>query len=147
MKFRELLYENSVKGTETLKKDKSDKDEINIFTVIDQICLKKTKYPYSQLKKIASGWALTSWFGQDTSLIGIVQEMNKIQFSLPDEAIYNYYFHEIPKGKRWIKWPKKDHVLLKKESEIEEFMIIHDMSKREAQMIFSFKERLDQKSK
>jgi uncharacterized linocin/CFP29 family protein len=36
---------------------------------------------------------------------------------LPDELIYKYYWHKIPKGKRFIRWVKKEESLDKKEKE------------------------------
>ena len=43
----------------------------------------------------------------DNGLVEIVNKINHIMFSLSDEMIYKYLYHAIPKGKRFIKWPKK----------------------------------------
>jgi hypothetical protein len=57
---------------------------------------------------------------------------------LGDEAIYEFLWHEIPQGKRFIKWPKK------KQEETLDLGIAKlqekypRLSKREARMIISF---------
>ena len=58
----------------------------------------------------------------------IVNNLNRYQFSLSDDLIYQYYFHAIPKGKRYIKWTKKDKVDKKKESILLELSKKHNCS-------------------
>lgn len=139
VKFRELLYERSVKGSETIKKQ-YDEPKVSLFDILNQIWTKSTKYPYD--KKIASAWVLTSWVAQDPELIKYAQIINRIQFQMTDEQVYKYYFYSIPKKKRFIKWTRKDNMPLKYEKKIEEIMIELDASKREAMMIIKHKERI-----
>lgn len=139
VKFRELLYEKSVKGAETIRKDYDDKS-LSIFDFLNQIWNKNEAHPYD--KKIASAWMLTNWISHAPELIEYAQEMNKIQFSLTDEQVYKYYFYKIPKRKRYIKWLRKDPTSLKREKEIEKVMTEFEVSKNEAMIILKHKERI-----
>jgi hypothetical protein len=53
-------------------------------------------------------YILSLYFSHDKNLIEIVNRINEIQFFLPAKMIYKYYFYKIPKGRRWIKWVKKE---------------------------------------
>lgn len=139
VKFKELLYEKSVKGTETIRKDYDEKS-LSIFDFLNQIWTKKEIHQYD--KKIASAWMLTNWLSHDFDLIDYVQKMNKIQFGLTDEQVYKYYFYSIPKKKRYIKWLRKDPTSLKREKEIEKVMAEFEVSKNEAMIILKHKERI-----
>ena len=140
VKFRELLYERSVKGSETIKKQ-HDEPKVTIFDILNQIWTKKEKHPYD--KKIASAWMLTSWIAQDPELIEYAQTVNKMQFNMTDEQVYKYYLLNIPKTrKRYIGWTRKDAVSLKREKKLEKLMVKYDVSNREAMMILRHKERL-----
>ncbi len=145
VKFKELLYERSVKGTETQKKT-PDPDRVTIFDIMTQIFTKKVTHPYDkEAAKVASGWQLSRWFSHHRDLIDIVEKINKVQFSLTNKMVYDYYFNAIPKQrKRYIKWTKKDQTTVQKEKEIEEYMVEFDLSKREAMMILKHKERIAQ---
>jgi hypothetical protein len=140
VKFKELLYERSVKGSETIKKEK-DEPTASIFDFLNQIWTKQEKYPYD--KKIASGWQLTMWIAQDPELIHYAHKVCKMFFHMTDEMIYRYYFHSIPKRKRWIKWTRKDDMPLKQQKKVEEIMDIHEVSKQEAMLIFKHLSNLE----
>jgi hypothetical protein len=143
VKFRELIYEKAVKGTETILKQKDD-PKVSIFDILNQICSKVIKYEYDkEAQKVASGWQLSQWLAHEPDLINIVQKLNHVQFLLTDKQIYDYYFHTVPKRKRFIRWTKKSASSIQKEKEMEEFMAEHELSKREAMMILKFKERLN----
>lgn len=140
VKFKELLYERSVKGSETIKKQ-HDEPKITIFNFLNQIWTKKDDIPYD--KKIASAWQLTAWIAQDPELIEYAQTVNKMQFHMTDKQVYKYYFLNIPKTrKRYIGWTRKDAVSLKNEKIIEKLMVKYDISNREAMMILKHKERI-----
>ena len=79
--------------------------DINLFTFINQIQSKKRTIPYDN--KIANAYMLTQWISHDENLIDKCNIINKYQFLLPDEIIYEYYMNVIPAGKRYIKWVKK----------------------------------------
>lgn len=143
VKFKELFYERSVKGTETQKRE-PDPEKVSIFDIMTQIFTKKITHEYDkEAQKAASGWQLSSWFAHHQDLIGIVGELNKVQFSLSNKMIYDYYFNAIPKQrKRYIKWTKKDQTTVQRDKEIEDLMLEYDLSKREAKMVLNHKERL-----
>lgn len=81
---------------------------------------------------------LSMYLAHERDLINMVQEMNKIQFSLPDgreQIVYEYYLDKVPRGRRFIKWTKKDKASKKKEKQLEEIMEELDVSKLEADKI------------
>jgi len=51
---------------------------------------------------------LCLWLSHDPQLIEIVNDMNNHLFTTPDEQVYNYFYYKIPKGRRFIKWTKKN---------------------------------------
>lgn len=143
VKFRELFYERSVKGSETIKKE-YDEPKVTIFDYLNQIWTKKEKHSYD--KKIAPAWQLTAWIAQVPELIDHAQEINKNMFNMSDEMIYKYYFYSIPKSrKRFIKWTRKDQISLKQEKEIGIIMADFEISHREATMLLTHKKRIIKK--
>jgi len=106
---------------------------ITIFTFLNQIYFKTTVYPYD--KKIASAYMLSWWLSHDSSLINIVNKINRLQFSLKDDIIYKYYFDKVPKGKRYIKWTKKTPEDKKKGEIIERMMKERHLSKNECKRL------------
>ena len=68
----------------------------------------KDKIPYD--KKLAPAYMLSLWLSHDKTLIDTVDKINEFQFLLSDDLIYKYYFDKIPKGRRYIKWTKKEEV-------------------------------------
>lgn len=115
---------------------KKDPDKITPFTFIDQICLKSKKVEYD--KKVASAYFLCLHFSFFKDLIKVVDRILPYLYTLGDEAVYEFLWHEIPQGKRFIKWPKK------KQEETLDLGIAKlqekypRLSKREARMIVSF---------
>jgi len=65
--------------------------------------------------KIAPAYLISLWLSHDKSLLPIVNKINPYHFLLDDRIIYSYYYDMIPKGKRYIKWIKKE----KKEGKFE----------------------------
>jgi hypothetical protein len=80
----------------------------NNKTIFDFINAINYKNRIEYDKKIAPAYMLSMWFSHDIKLLDIINEINKIQFTLPDKIIYKYLYHKIPKGKRFLKWTKKD---------------------------------------
>ena len=116
-----------------MKKEK----ETNIFTYLNQIQSKRRTVPYD--KKIANGFMLSQWLSHDKELIGKVNDINKYQFLLPDEVIYNYYMSVIPVGRRYIEWIKKRKIDEKMDKRINKLQELDPkLSKREAKMIITF---------
>jgi hypothetical protein len=115
---------------------KKDPDKITPFTFVDQICLKSKKNSYD--KKVASAYFLCLHFSFFRDLVKVVDKVLPYLYTLGDEAVYDYLWHSIPKGSRFIRWPKK------KQEETLDLGIAKlkekhpDLSKREARMIVSF---------
>ncbi len=110
--------------------------KITPFTFVDQIFTKSRDIPYD--KKIASAFFLCLHFSFFDDLIKKVDKVLPYLYTMGDEAVYEYLWYEIPKGKRFIKWPKK-----KKEEVLDEGIKklkekYFDLSNREARMIVSF---------
>lgn len=95
-------------------------------------------------RKICNPYMLSMYFSHERDLIDIVQEMNKIQFSLPDgkeQIVFEYYFDKIPRGRRFIKWTKKDKASKEREKLIEEIQEEYEVSKLEADRILRVMEK------
>jgi len=84
-----------------------------MFDTLNAIFYKRDKHEYD--KKKVNGFMLSMWLSHDQRLLDIANDINRYQFSLPDKLIYQYYYHAIPKGKRFIKWTKKEKVDKKRE--------------------------------
>ena len=139
MSIIELLKDKDRINKVGKSKTKTKEKKINIFDYLRQICEKRTKLPYD--KKTAPAFLLTMWLAHEDDLIEYAQNINRHHW-IGDENIYNYYFHVIPKGRRFIRWTKKDETYLKEQQEIEELMEEYNVSKREATMIKQHKERI-----
>lgn len=113
-----------------------------LFDILNQIYLKNQKYPYD--KKTASAYMLSLWLSHDIHLINIVDKITRLQFTLPDDIIYNYYVSEIPKGRRYVKWVKKTPEDKKIKKKLESIMEGTFLSKREAKMVLSFEEKISE---
>ncbi len=103
--------------------------ERTLFNILDTIFL-KTGMDYE--KRIAPAYILSLWLSHDRQLVEIVNDINHLQFNLPDEMIYRYYYYKVPKGKRFIRWPKKTEKDKQREKEISELCEQFGISKREA---------------
>ena len=85
-------------------------------------------------KKIANSYLTSLWLSHDRNLIGIVNDINKYIFRIPDEATYIYYKYKVPRGKRFIKWIKKEEVDKETKKEVDRLMEEYDLSEREARL-------------
>ena len=112
----------------------------NIFNFLNQIYYKGTKLKYD--KKVAGSYMLSLWLSHDRKLISIVNEINHYQFLYPDEMIYKYYFDRVPKGKRNIRWTKKNAVDKKLKKKIEAIKEEYNVSTNEAKGIINHQESL-----
>lgn len=112
--------------------------EPNLFDYLEQISSKSTKLKYD--KKNSSAYMISLWLSHDPRLLNLVQKINHLQFVLPDDIIYNYYFNEVPKmKKRFIKWIKKTPESKKRDKKVKELMEENSrLSKREAKSILQF---------
>ena len=118
------------------------KKKPNLFDFLNQIYLKNQKYPYD--KKAAPAYMLSLWLSHDKHLINIVDKIVRLQFTLPDDIIYNYYISKIPKGRRYIKWIKKTPEDKKNKKKLESIMEGTHLSKREAKMILALEEKISE---
>lgn len=121
---------------------KAAKKGPTLFDFLNQIYTKTNKYPYD--KKIAPAYMLSLWLSHDKHLINIVDKIVRLQFTLPDDIIYNYYMSKIPKGRRFIKWVKKTPEDKKIKKKLDLMMEGTNLSKREAKMILTFGEKLSE---
>jgi len=67
---------------------------------------KKVNYKQSDLPP----YIISLWLSHDRALIDMVNRVNEIQFELPPEMVFKYYFYKAPKGRRYIKWTKKKEI-------------------------------------
>jgi len=97
-----------------------------MFDTLNAIFYKKGEYEYD--KKKANAFILSLWLSHDERLINLVNDMNVCQSLLTDELVYMYYYHAVPKGKRYIKWTKKGKVNKKREDIIKQLSKKYDCS-------------------
>ena len=89
----------------------------------------KSKIEYND--KEANGYMLMLHFSHDNSLLEIVNKLNVHIFKgiIPNKCVYSYFYDKVPKGKRWIRWIKKNK---DKNSKIDFLSEKYGCSKREA---------------
>lgn len=98
----------------------------NIFTYLNAINYKKeVKYD----KTIGNAYLLMLWLSHDKSLLHILNRVNEYIFNLPDEVVFKYLYYAVPRGRRFLKWVKKDKS--EKENDIQEELEEYKLSKRE----------------
>ena len=89
----------------------------------------KSKLEYND--KAANGYMLMLHFSHDNSLLEIVNKLNEQIFRgiIPNKCVYKYFYDKVPKGKRFIRWVKKNK---SKDVKIDELVETYGMSRREA---------------
>lgn len=122
-----------------MTKKKNNRKSINIFTFLNAINY-KNKVSYD--KKVAPAYLLTMWLAHDPTLLELSQKINHLQFTIPDDIIYQYYWYKVPKGRRFIKWTKKTEKEKNREKKIQELMSERKLSKREATMVLDHTEAI-----
>lgn len=103
-------------------------------------------------KKVAPAYLISMWLSHDKGLVDIVSTMNEYQFFLPDNLIYEYYYHKVPQGKRYIKWIKKNEVDKKEKEKYDavrkELMLSKQEMEKYKMFTFLFKNnKIDKKKK
>jgi hypothetical protein len=107
-----------------------------LFDFIKQVLSKNRTHPYD--KKVASAYMLTQWLSHKKEFVQICNNINKYQFLLPDDVIYEYYMKRIPKGTKYVKWIKKRKADDKMKERIEKLQLHYpNLSTRECKMIIS----------
>ena len=94
-----------------------------LFDTLNAIFYKKEKYEYN--KKDINGYGLSLWLSHDTGWCVMVNDINPYIFELSDDLIYKYFYHKVTKGRRNIKWVKKDD---KKEKKYDELAKMYNCS-------------------
>jgi hypothetical protein len=111
-----------------------------LFDFLNQIKFKTKKYEYD--KKIANSYMISMFLSLDGKLIDIVNNINSLQFGLKDDIIYEYYMDKVPKGKRYLKWPKASPKDKQFNKDVEQQMKERGLSKREAMMVVKQMEKI-----
>lgn len=112
----------------------SENNKNRFFEFLNNIFYKR-KAEYS--KKDCPAYLLSMWLAHDPDLIGIVNKINPLQFNLKDDIIYEYYFDKVPKGRRFIRWTKKEKEPKETAKLLEEIKEEFQCSKNEAKKILS----------
>lgn len=99
--------------------------EITIFDYLNAI---NYKSDISYNKKIAPAFMLSMWLAHDPAVIHIVNRINEYQFKLADSLVFQYYMGKIPKGKRFLKWSKKEAADKKADKELKK--VYEDLNER-----------------
>lgn len=89
-------------------------------------------------KKIAPAYLLSLWLSHDKGLIDMVNVINEFQFFISDDLIYKYYYYNIPQGKRYLKWVKKEEVDKKAKENFEAIRKDMMLSKKEMEKYKNF---------
>lgn len=112
----------------------------NIFDFLNQICFKSAKHEYD--KKAVSAYMLSLWLSHEKDLIGVVNKINHFQFKFPDDSVYKYYYNMVPKGKRFIKWTKKDKIDKKMKAKLDALKEKYNISTNEAKSLLLHQDML-----
>lgn len=124
--------------------NKKSRGEEDLFSYLNMI-LNKVRPENTPVNKTACNpYMLSMYLAHEKDLIDIVQEMNKIQFSLPEgreQIVFEYYFSKIPFGRRFIKWTKKAKADKKREEQLNEIIYELDVSEIEADKILKVMEK------
>lgn len=105
----------------------------NIFTYLNAINYKKeVKYD----KTIGNAYLLMLWLSHDKSLLHILNRVNEYIFNLPDEVVFKYLYYAVPRGKRFLKWVKKNKT--EQEENLEKELEEYNLSKREIMLYNKF---------
>lgn len=105
------------------------KKQSDLFDAINSINY-KTKKDFN-IKKV-NPYILSLWLAQDKNLIKYVQKLNPYIFSIDNHIAFKYYYNKIPKGKRFIKWTRKEKT--ENTEEIKELMNKYNISEKEAKL-------------
>lgn len=98
-------------------------------TIFDYLNAINSKIDIPYDKKEAPCYLISLWLSHDNTLLDIINNINNYHFLLDDKIIYKYYFDKIPKGRRFLKWVKKE--VSEKDAGEKELREELDMSKTE----------------
>lgn len=92
------------------------------------------KTPCDYDPKHVSAYVLSLFVSEHKGLIELSNNINHLQFELPDQLVFKYYVKSVPKGYRNMKFTKKTEQSKEKDKKIKELMDIYGISKREASL-------------
>lgn len=114
--------------------------KVDLFTFIRQIQSKRKTVPYD--KKIAPAFVLSLFLSMNKKYIKTVNKINKYQYVLPDQAIYDYYMSAIPvvsKNDMYSRFVKKRDGDDEYKTRLEKIRKLYpESSEKECKMILSF---------
>jgi len=107
----------------------AQKKKSDLFQAIN--CINYKTKPDFDISKV-NGYILSLWLAQDKDLVKYVQEINPYIFNMNNKMIFKFYYNRVPKGRRFIKWTKKDDI--KNSDEVEKLCKEYNISPREAKL-------------
>jgi len=75
------------------------------FAPLNNIFYKKQE-PYDP--RVMPAYLMSLWLSHSNDLLELINDINDIHFLIDDRLIQKYYYHMVPKGRRFLKWIKKD---------------------------------------
>lgn len=112
-------------------------EERTIFDYMNSIFYKKRIKDFNPRE--CNPYLLLMWLSHDDGLIGMVNDMNDVLWMTPQDKVYDYFYQKVPRGKRFIKWTKKDKETKEKEKLRKELMDNLRISKKEANTLMSYR--------
>ena len=85
----------------------SEKKKLGLFDITNNINLKTGLLSLEEIKESYSPFIINKAFSQTKDTIFYANEMN-CNGNIPIDMQYDFYYHLIPKKKRFGKWNKKD---------------------------------------
>lgn len=102
---------------------------VNIFKYLNSINYKTkiSNFDKTDCPKVL----LCYWLSHDSSLLEIINEINKLLWYIDDQNVYEYFYTNVPKKKRFLKWTKKKKLELDSKLDINELKHKLHLSERE----------------
>jgi len=104
-----------------------------IFHYMNSVFYKKRIKEFD--KKIFSPYLFLMWLSHDNDLIDMVNDINDVLWYIPHDKVYEYFYQKVPRGKRFIKWTKKEKESKETEKLRKSVMEQFGTSKKEANML------------
>jgi hypothetical protein len=111
--------------------------ERTIFDYMNSIFYKKRLENFNA--KECPPFLLLMWLSHDNDLIKMVNKMNDVLWMTPQDKVYEYFYQKVPRGKRFIKWAKKEKESKEKEKLRKDLIEDLRISKREANVLMSYR--------
>lgn len=108
----------------------TDKNFFNYANAIQN----KTKIEWDE--KACNNYMLLLHLSHCNEYLPIINPINEriFDYIIPNECIFKYYMDKIPRGRKGIRWVKKNKI---KEAKVEKLMEKYGISKREALLCLS----------